>query len=88
MKMLDRVPEFAPLIVNPYETILGVAKVCLVASQATIVTLTPADTDKPGAVRHMTLIQPCRAKSDVMNSIFYERAWERVREFSVWSRLG
>lgn len=66
---------------------MNIIHVCIVASQAFLATQTITLPDGRRIVENVTILQPCRTGRH-MNSIFYERAWRRVRKLRNWSKLG
>lgn len=63
-------------------------KACILASQAFIASQTLTLPDGRKVVENVTIIQPCPVRPDQMNSVFHERAWQRVKKLKEWSKLG
>lgn len=63
-------------------------KACILASQALLATQTIILPDGRTVTENVTILEPCPVQPDQMNSVFRERAWQRVKELRKWSKLG
>lgn len=63
-------------------------KICLVASTAYYGAQVMTGPHGHAVKENVVVIEKCVARPDVMNNVFYERAWRRVQKLRAWSRLG